>query len=48
MKMATVDKAKDLIEKLHKASWGPAIKGEWDAYMIIRQAPFHDWFDTIL
>ncbi|XP_057781894.1 organellar oligopeptidase A, chloroplastic/mitochondrial-like [Salvia miltiorrhiza] len=26
MKMATVDTAKDLIEKLHKASWGPAIR----------------------
>ncbi|KAH6774728.1 Zincin-like metalloproteases family protein [Perilla frutescens var. frutescens] len=26
MKMATVDKAKDLIDKLHKASWGPAMQ----------------------
>lgn len=30
--MATVDKAKDLIEKLHKASWGPAIHGESDQF----------------
>lgn len=27
--MATIDKVKDLIDKLHNASWGPAIQGEW-------------------
>lgn len=29
MKMATLDKSNELIDKLHSASWGPAIQVEW-------------------
>lgn len=28
MKMATLDKSNELIDKLHSASWGPAIQVE--------------------
>lgn len=30
MKMATVDKAEELLEKLRAASWNPAVQGKFD------------------
>lgn len=33
-KMATVDKAEELLEKLRTASWDAAVKGKYRAYIM--------------